>query len=63
MDTNVLEMINRRIDDANINNTKRFDTLEQKVDSLLEFKWHIMGGTALFSAVIGILIVVLTGGG
>lgn len=33
-----------------------FVRLESKVDSLLKFKWQIMGGTALLSFVVGIII-------
>lgn len=30
--------------------------IESKVDSLIEFKWQIMGGTALLSLIIGLAI-------
>lgn len=62
MDHELLDMINRRIDDSNNNNNRRFDTLEDKVDSLLKYKWQLMGGTALFSAIVGITIAFVTSG-
>lgn len=55
-----MEMINKRIDDMNDNNNRRFDTLDGKVDALLKFKWELMGGTALFSAIVGIAIAFIT---
>lgn len=35
---------------------KRIDSLELKVDSLLEFKWKIYGATAIIATVCTVLI-------
>jgi|WetSurMetagenome_2_1015567.scaffolds.fasta_scaffold251929_4 hypothetical protein len=37
----------------------RLQSLESKMDSVLRFKWQIMGGTALVSIIIGIAIELL----
>lgn len=31
------------------------DRIEGKVDSLLEFKWQILGGTAILSVIVGVI--------
>lgn len=52
MDNELVAMINRRIDDSNDNNNRRFDTLEDKVDSLLKFKWQIFGASAVVTLIV-----------
>lgn len=52
MDNELVAMINRRIDDSNENNNRRFDTLDEKVDSLLKFKWQIFGASAVVTLII-----------
>lgn len=34
----------------------RLESVETKLDDLLSFKWQILGGTAAFSLVVGIVI-------
>lgn len=41
---------------------RRFDRIESKVDRLLEFKWQIIGGSLVISAVLSIGIAILFGG-
>ncbi len=37
----------------------RLDRMEQKLDTLLEFKWKIVGGTVLASLILTVLFKVL----
>jgi hypothetical protein len=34
----------------------RIENIDQKVDKLLEFKWQIIGGSVLMSALLAVLI-------
>jgi len=52
MDNELVAMINRRIDDSNENNNRRFDTIEEKVDLLLQFKWQIFGASAVVTLIV-----------
>lgn len=38
---------------------KRLEGLESKMESMLKFKWQIMGGTAVASAIVGVLIQII----
>ncbi len=38
---------------------EKFKSLETKVDDVIKFKWQIMGGTAVVSAIVGIMIQIL----
>jgi len=38
---------------------KRLDRLEEKVDKLLAFKWQIIGGSAVISAIVGLVVHIL----
>lgn len=39
---------------------ERLDRIEIKVDTLLEFKYQIIGGSMLFSAIVSLIVAVLT---
>lgn len=45
MDEHILKLI-----------TERMDRMEDKIDVLLEFRWKIVGGTIVVSAVAGVII-------
>lgn len=60
MDNELVAMINRRIDDSNENNNRRFDTLDEKVDSLLKFKWQIFGASAVVTLIITFVFQILS---
>ncbi len=34
----------------------RFDRIEEKIDRLLEFKWQIIGGSVILSAIVGLVM-------
>jgi hypothetical protein len=48
----VFQMVNDKIDRLDTKVDKRMDTIESKVDELLQFKWKIVGGTILASLVL-----------
>ncbi len=60
MDSEIIELINKRIDDANSNSNRRFDALEEKVDSILKFKWQIFGGVAAITFIITVAFQMLS---
>lgn len=52
----LLRLLIRQIRDTDLKYQKEFDNIEKKLDSLLRFKWQIVGGAAVSSAVIGTLV-------
>lgn len=56
MDQRQNELVDYFIEETN----KKFERLEEKVDMLLEFKWQIISGAVVFSALITIVIQVLS---
>lgn len=53
MDSHALvDTINRRIDDV----TERIESIDSKVDELLKFKWQIIGGSMVLSALFSFII-------
>lgn len=42
---------------------KRIESIDHKVDSLLEFKWKIIGGSVALSVIAGILVQIIFHGG
>lgn len=38
--------------------TSRMDRIENKVDSVLKFKWQIMGGAGIIGSIIGIFVTI-----
>lgn len=57
------ESTNRRLDEMKRDTEKRHDSLEQKVDSLQEFKWKSLGVLAMLSAIIGLAAQILLAAG
>jgi hypothetical protein len=51
----VVDMIKGNKQDAE----KRFDSIEEKIDRLLEFKWRIVGITAAVSLFGGIIVQII----
>jgi hypothetical protein len=47
-----LEKLEEKVDE-------HFDTLDEKMDKMLEIKWQITGASAVFSFVIGLIIQVI----
>lgn len=52
MDDQQSELVRYFIEETN----KKFERLEEKVDILLEFKWQILGGSMVLSALVTIAI-------
>lgn len=53
MDSHALvDTINKRIDDV----AERIDSIDGKVDELLKFKWQIIGGSMVLSALFSFII-------
>lgn len=51
------ELIDYFIQETN----KRFDKIEAKVDTILEFKWQIIGGSLVLSGICSVAIAFLFG--
>lgn len=55
-------MADRELVDYFIEQTdKRFDAIESKLDELIAFRWQLIGGSAVISAIVSILIIVFGG--
>lgn len=39
---------------------QRFDKLEEKMDSLIKFKWQIMGGFGVIGVIVSVVVQLLT---
>lgn len=37
----------------------RLDKIEEKVDTMLEFKWQIIGGSVILSLILGVAVQIL----
>lgn len=52
MDGTIIDLLNDKIDKVD----RRVEKIDEKVDKLLAFKWQIIGGSVLMSAIIGIFL-------
>lgn len=52
METKLFDVLDRKIDKVD----QQVEKLTLKVDDLLQFKWQVIGGTLIFSALGGLLV-------
>ncbi len=52
MDQIVVDLLTNAIDKVD----KKVDSIDEKVDQMLQFKWQIVGGSVVISAVASVII-------
>jgi len=55
MDQAVVQLITDAINKVD----SKVDKLDEKVNSLLSFKWQVVGGTVVISAILGVVIQII----